>query len=82
MIQTVLFCGDNVNLRRGAWLKSCRSWLAVLAVMYGLGGCATYSGSFSVIEKNLAARQYDAALVNIEKAADAKNDRCCITCKG
>lgn len=75
MIQAVLFCSDNINLRRGAWLKYCRSWLAVFAAMYGLGGCATYSGSFSAIEKNLAARQYDAALVNIEKAADSKNDR-------
>lgn len=73
MIQALLFCSDNINFRRG--LKSCRSWLAVLAVMYGLGGCATYSGSFGVIEKNLAARQYDAALVNIEKASDSKNDR-------
>lgn len=49
--------------------------LAVVTVLSGLGGCATYSSSFGVIEKNLVGKQYDAALQNIEKQADSKNER-------
>lgn len=40
-----------------------------------LGGCATYSSSFGVIEHDLSARQYDAALQGIEKQAESKKDR-------
>jgi hypothetical protein len=50
-------------------------WLLVLPFASGLQGCATYSGSFGVIESNLAAQQYDEALKNIEKEADSKTDR-------
>ena len=51
------------------------AWLLVLPFVFGLGGCATYSGSFAVIEKDLAGQQYDAALTNIEKEAESKTDR-------
>jgi hypothetical protein len=51
------------------------AWLLILPFVFGLGGCATYSGSFAVIEKNLAAQQYDVALTNIEKEAESKTDR-------
>lgn len=68
------FCNDEINISHGTWLKSLRSSLAILALMSGLGGCATYSGSFAVIERNLAAQQYDAALLNIEKESASKKD--------
>ena len=55
--------------------QECNTTLAVLAVMSTLGGCATYSGSFGVIERNLATQQYDSALKNIEKEKDSKTDR-------
>ena len=50
-------------------------YLAVLLGVWALGGCATYSSSFGVIEHDLAARQYDAALQGIEKQAGSKTDR-------
>jgi hypothetical protein len=40
-----------------------------------LAGCATYSESFRVIERDLSARQYDAALQDIEKQSGSKKDR-------
>ena len=40
-----------------------------------LTGCATYSESFGVIERDLATRQYDAALRDIEKQSPSKTDR-------
>jgi hypothetical protein len=69
------FYNDDKHHPRCTWLKFLRSSLAILALMSGLGGCATYSGSFGVIERNLAAQQYDAALVNIEKESESKKDR-------
>jgi hypothetical protein len=56
---------------------ACR--VALLLVTFALGGaltgCATYSDSFGVIEHNLSARQYDAALQDIDKQAGSKTDR-------
>ncbi len=49
--------------------------IALLLVTAALAGCATYSDSFGVIERNLAAQQYDAALLDIEKQAESKHDR-------
>lgn len=49
--------------------------IAVVAVGVFQAGCATYSDSFGLIEQNLAARQYDAALQEIEKQAGSKTDR-------
>ena len=69
------FYNDEKHHTRCTWLKALRSSLAILALVSGLGGCATYSGSFGVIERNLAAQQYDAALVNIEKESESKKDR-------
>lgn len=47
--------------------------LFILAL--ALTGCASYSDSFGVVERNLAARQYDVALQNIEKQSGSKTDR-------
>ena len=55
-----------------------RDWgkpLCVCLVALGVGGCATYSSSFGVIERDLAMRQYDAALQGIEKQSKFQNDR-------
>ena len=54
-------------------LVACRA--ALLSVVLALGGCATYSDSFSGIERNLSAQQYDKALQLVEKQADTKKDR-------
>jgi len=72
---TVLFCNDNMNHPGAISLNSLGSWVVILALMFGIEGCATHSDSFTDIQSNLAARKYDAALLNIEKQADAKNDR-------
>jgi uncharacterized protein len=40
-----------------------------------LTGCATYSESFGVIERDISSRQYDAALGDIEKQSRSKTDR-------
>ncbi len=48
----------------------------LLGILTGtLTGCATYSASFEVIERDLSTRQYDAALKNIEKQSGSKKDR-------
>ena len=44
-------------------------------MLLGLQGCATYSGSFRVVERDLAAQKYDAALSDIEKESKSKKDR-------
>jgi len=75
MSLAVRFYNDGKHPQRCRWLASLRSSLAILALMSGLGGCATYSGSFGVIEHNLAAQQYDVALLNIEKESESKKDR-------
>ncbi|MEO8332280.1 MAG: hypothetical protein ABI479_07585, partial [Gallionella sp.] len=49
--------------------------LMAFALVDALTGCATYSDSFQVIEHNLSAGKYDAALQDIEKQADSKTDR-------
>lgn len=75
MSVAVLCCNDKMKRPRGSRHKSLHSWLAILPLVSVLGGCATYSGSFAVIERNLAAQQYDAALLNIEKDSAATKDR-------
>lgn len=47
----------------------------LLLAMLVLSGCATYSSSFGVVQRNLAAQDFDGALQILEKQADAKNDR-------
>lgn len=49
--------------------------IALLLATFALAGCATYSDSFGVIERNLSAQQYDAALQDIEKKSESKNGR-------
>ncbi len=49
--------------------------VAVLLGTLALGGCATYSSSFGIIEQNLSTRQYDAALQQIEKQSASSTDR-------
>jgi uncharacterized protein len=49
--------------------------LFAFALPGALTGCATYSESFGVIERDLSARQYDAALQDIEKQSGSKTDR-------
>ena len=44
-------------------------------MLLGLGGCATYSGSFRVVERDLAAQKYDAALSDVEKESKSAKDR-------
>lgn len=57
-------------------MKKCPLALYLLLPMVlGLGGCASYSGSFGVIEHKLAAQKYDEALKDIERDADSKTDR-------
>jgi len=51
----------------------CRIMLSLVIV--ALAGCASYSDSFSVVERNLSAGQYDAVLQEIEKQSGSKNDR-------
>lgn len=49
-----------------------------LGLLFGavvLAGCATYSDSFGVVERNLAAQRYDAALQDIEKQSGSQNGR-------
>jgi hypothetical protein len=75
MSESVLFCNENLNHPGATTYYLLRSLVVVLVLMFGMGGCATYSGSFAVIQGNLAARQYDAALSNIEKQSESKNDR-------
>src|SRR3972149_9400191 len=52
---------------------TCR--FALLLVTVALAGCATYSDSFGVIERNLSAGQYDAALQDIEQQSNSKTGR-------
>lgn len=66
---------DEINFPFSVWFKFLRSYLLALAALSTLGGCASYSGSFGVIERNLAAQQYDAALANIEKEKDSQTER-------
>jgi hypothetical protein len=55
-------------------MAACRVAL-LLGTFVLVTGCATYSESFGVIERNLSARQYDAALRDIEKQSRSKTDR-------
>lgn len=75
MRETLLFGNNKMDRLNASSLNFLRSGLALLTLMFGLGGCATYSGSFTTIQGNLAARQYDAALLNIEKQSGSKSDR-------
>lgn len=47
----------------------------ILLGTLALSGCATYSASFGVIQRNLAAQEFDAALEAIEKQAGDPTDR-------
>jgi uncharacterized protein len=51
-------------------MAACR--IALLLGVSVLAGCATYSDSFGVIERDLSARQFDAALQGIEKQSKSK----------
>ncbi len=55
------------------WLP--RIWLAALIGASALTGCATYSSSFGVVQRDLAAQEYDDALQQIEKQSRSKTDR-------
>ncbi|MDH4235244.1 MAG: hypothetical protein OEV15_08945, partial [Gallionella sp.] len=52
---------------------ACRVVLMLGTVV--LAGCATYSESFGVIERNLSSQQYDAALQAIEKQSKPQTSR-------
>ena len=60
-------------MKTGQLMAACR--VALLLGTFFLAGCATYSESFGVVERNLAARQYDAALQDIEKQSGSKTGR-------
>jgi hypothetical protein len=55
--------------------RTVRTCIAISMCSLALGGCASYSSSFSVIQNDLADRQYDAALQEIEKQSTSKNNR-------
>lgn len=55
--------------------KSVRTGLVLLLSTFVLGGCATYSSSFRVVESNLAAGQYDLALQGIETQSASKTEQ-------
>ena len=74
MEAVVLRCTEKMNHTHSSWFKCYRACLAIFPLLLGLQGCATYSGSFAVIERDLAAQKYDAALLNIEKEAESKTD--------
>lgn len=75
MVAAIFFCKGQLKKIRDRCYGSHHSWLVILPFVFGLGGCATYSGSFGVIEHDLAAQQYDAALKSIAKDAGTKTDR-------
>ena len=49
--------------------------LSLALALLALTGCATYSDSFGAVKRNLSARQYDAALAQIEKQSKSTTDR-------
>ena len=59
----------------GARIRSLCVYLTMGMLIVAAAGCATYSGSFAVIERNLAAQQYDEALEHIEKQSESKTNR-------
>lgn len=76
-------------MKAGQLIAECQASCRV-ALLFGtfvfagvLTGCATYSESFGVIEHDLAARQYDSALRDIEKQPRSKTDSVlCLLNKG
>ena len=60
-------------MNAGGLIAGCRAVLLLLTL--ALAGCATYSDSFSVVERSLVKREYDVALRDIEKQADSSNGR-------
>ena len=58
-------------------MPSCLSVRRLLwsVVLVALTGCATYSDSFSLIKRDLSTRQYDAALLEIDKQSHSTTDR-------
>ena len=70
-----VFCKDKMNSSLCIWLKFLNYCFVVLAITFGLQGCATYSSSFGTIERDLAAQKYDAALLSIENEAKSPKDR-------
>ena len=47
--------------------------LFILAVLFSVGGCATYSGAFRKTEHDLAAQKYDAALSDLKSDSSSKD---------
>lgn len=71
-----VICSDEMKLFCSVLFKFFRSWTGILVLMLsGLAGCATYSGSFRVVERDLAAQKYDAALSDVEKESKSTKDR-------
>jgi uncharacterized protein len=70
-----VFCKDKMNSSLCVWLKFLNYCLVVLAITFGLEGCATYSNSFGAIERDLAAQKYEDALLDIEKEAKSPKER-------
>ena len=62
-------------MKLAAMGRTVRTGIAISMCSLALGGCASYSSSFSVIQNDLADRQYDAALQEIEKQSITKTDR-------
>jgi len=62
-------------MKLAAISRIARTCMAISMCTLALGGCATYSSSFSVIQNDLAARQYDAALQVIDKQSNNKKDQ-------
>lgn len=62
---------DSPRMVLGLWCGI----VVALVSLFAVTGCATYSSSFGVIENDLADRQYDAALKDIEKESDSKKDK-------
>lgn len=50
-------------------------WLAALACVLALNGCATYSNSFAVIAQQLEKQHYDEALKTLETQSKDQKDR-------
>jgi hypothetical protein len=62
---------ESVSMRSGRLSV----WLAALACVSALNGCATYSSSFATIEQQLAGQRYDDALNSIEEKSKNNNER-------
>lgn len=75
MVAAIILCKEPSYRIVERMLKQLVSLLVALLFVSGLGGCATYSGSFAAIERNLVIQKYDEALKGIEKEADSKTEK-------